>query len=322
MPNPNLTTGQMLTTTLDNYRPEIVSNIINNHPLFSRLQTKGNIVKCSGGVSFNEKISYASNGTVQSQGEYDVFNTTPQDVLATATFAQKIVSGTMTMTDLEMKQNSGKEAFINLAEAKKRVLMESMKNYMGGTSGIYSDGTGSGGKDIGGLQLLISDAPTSGTVGGINRANYSVWQNKLYDFSVESVTASASTIQAAFNTLWTRCQAQAGELPDLIAADSVYFSYFETSLQTVQRITDPSIGALGFSSYKYKNADVFYDPECPASHAYFINTNHIFLKYLGKDLLEVGETQRAFNQPAYVTPIMFTGNMTIDNARVHGVMHA
>ena len=67
---------------------------------------------------------------------------------------------------------------------------------------------------------------------------------------------------------------------------------------------------------------MFYDPECPASHAYFINTNHIFLKYLGKDLFEVGETMRPVNQNAYVTPIVFTGNMTIDNARVHGVMHA
>ena len=288
--------------------------------MLNRLQAKGNIVKASGGATFQEKISYASNGTVQSQGEYDTFNTTPQDVLSTATFAQKIITGTMTMTDLEMKQNSGKEAFINLAEAKKKVLIESLKNYLG--SQIYADGTGSGGKEIGGLQLLIADAPTTGTVGAINRANYSVWQNKLYDFSVESVTASSSTIQAAFNTLWTRCQAQAGELPDLIATDSVYFSYFESSLQSIQRITDPAIGATGFSSYKYKNADVFYDPECPASHAYFINTNHVFLKYLGKDLLEVGETMRPVNQNAYVTPIVFTGNMTIDNARVHGVMHA
>ena len=318
MTNPNV--SQLLTTTLDNYKSEITSNILDNHPLLNRLKAKGNIIKASGGATFQEKISYAENGTVQSQGEYDTFNTTPQDVLTTATFAQKIITGTMTMTDLEMKQNSGKEAFINLAEAKKKVLMESLKNYLGAQ--IYGDGTGSGGKDIGGLQLLIADAPTTGTVGAINRANYAVWQNKLYDFSVESATASSSTIQAAFNTLWSRCQAQAGALPDLIAADEVYFGFFESSLQSVQRITDPAIGALGFSSYKYKNADVFYDPECPASHAYFINTNHVFLKYLGKDLLEVGETMRPVNQNAYVTPIVFTGNMTIDNARVHGVMHA
>lgn len=310
----------LLTTTLDNYKAEITSNIINNHPLLNRLQTKGNVVKASGGATFQEKVSFASNGTVQSQGEYDTFNTTPQDVLTTASFSPKIITGTYSMSGLELKQNAGKEGFINLAEAKKKVLIDSLRNTLG--SQIYGDGTGAGGKDIGGLQLLIADDPTTGTVGGINRANYSFWRNKLYDFSVESVTASATTIQAAFNTLWTRCQAQAMEIPDLIAADSVYFSYFETSLQAVQRIVDPAIGALGYSSYKYKNADVFYDPECPASHAYFINTNHVFLKYLGSSLLEFGETQRPINQDVYSTPVIFTGNMTIDNARVHGVMHA
>lgn len=318
MANPNV--SQLLTTTLDNYKAEISNNIINNHPLLAKLQEKGNIIKESGGATFQEKISYASNGTVQSQGEYDTFNTTPQDVLSAANFAQKIITGTLTMSDLEMKQNAGKEKIVSLLDAKMKVLKDSMRNYMG--TQIYGDGTGSGGKDVGGLQLLIADDPTTGTVGQINRANYSVWRNKLYDFSVEGVTAGATTIQGSMNTMYIRCQSQMGELPDQIAADQVYFSYYETSLQTIQRITDDAIGKLGFANLKYKNSDVFYDPECPASHMYFINTNHIFLKYLGKELLEAGEPTRPVNQNVWVTPLVFTGNMTIDNARVHGVMHA
>jgi hypothetical protein len=35
---------------------------------------------------------------------------------------------------------------------------------------MYSDGTATSGKQIGGLQLLVADTPTTGTVGGINRA--------------------------------------------------------------------------------------------------------------------------------------------------------
>ena len=318
MANPNI--SQLLTTTLDNYKKEIADNIINNHPLFSKMQAKGNIIKESGGASFQEKLSYASNGTVQYQGEYDTFNTTPQDVLTSAEFSQKILTGTITMSGKEEKQNRGKEKIIPLMLAKKKVLEDSLKNQMG--SSVYADGTGSGGKEIGGLQLLIADDPTTGTVGNINRANYSFWRNKLYDFSVESVTASATTIQGAMNTLYIRCQAQAGELPDMIAADTVYFQYYENSLQTIQRITENKVGGLGYVTIKYKNADVFYDPECPASHMYFVNSNHIFLKYLGNDLFETGETSRPVNQDVYVTPLIFTGNMTIDNARVHGVMHA
>lgn len=318
MANPNL--SQLLTTTLDHYKAEIANNVINNHPLLGRLKEKGNIVKASGGVTFQEKLSYASNNTVQYQGEYDTFNTTPQDVLSAANFSPKILTGTMTMTDLEAKSNAGKEQIVSLVMTKKKVLEDSLKNQLG--SSIYADGTGSSGKEIGGLQLLIADDPTTGTVGLIDRSAQTFWRNKLYDFSVESVTASATTIQAAMNTLWIRCQSQMGELPDLIASDSVYFSYFETSLQTFQRITNEKLGALGYDNMKYKSADVFYDPECPASHMYFVNSNHVFLRYLGKDLLEVGETMRPVNQNVYVTPITFTGNMTIDNSRVHGVMHA
>lgn len=318
MTNPNI--SQLLTTTLDNYKKEISNNVINNHPLLSKLMSKGNVIKESGGASFQEKISYASNGTVQAQGEYDTFNTTPQDVLTSAEFAQKIVTGTLTMTGKEEKQNRGKERIVNLMMAKKKVLEDSLKNYMG--TQVYGDGTGSGGKDIGGLRLLIADDPTSGTVGNINRANYTIWRNKLYDFSVESVTPSATTIQNAMNTLYIRCQAQAGELPDMIAADATYFQYYENSLQTIQRITENKTGSLGYVTIKYKNADVFYDPECPSAHMYFINSNHIFLKYLGDELFETGETSRPVNQDVYVTPLIFTGNMTIDNARVHGVMIA
>jgi len=42
----------------------------------------------------------------------------------------------------------------------------------------WSDGTGNSSKDLGGLQFLISTTPTTGTVGGINRATFSFWRNQ------------------------------------------------------------------------------------------------------------------------------------------------
>lgn len=317
MTNPNI--SQIATTTLDNYKKSITDNVINNHPLLLKLKEKGNIIKETGGKSFQEKISYASNGTVQWQGEYDTYNTTPQDVLSSAEFSQKILTGTITMTDLEKLQNAGKEQIVNLMDAKMKVLESSLKNELG--SAIYADGTGSSSQEIGGLQLLIADDPTTGTVGNINRASYTFWRNQLYDFSVESVTPSSTTIQSAMNTLYRRCQAQVGELPDLISADSTYFGYYEDSLQTIQRFTDEKTAALGFDNLKYKSSVVIYDPECPSAHMYFINTKHVYLKHLG-DFFAVSDSNRPVNQGVAVKALTFTGNMTIDNARVHGVMIA
>jgi len=233
--------------------------------------------------------------------------------------SKKIISGTISISGKRMKQNAGKEQIVNLMDEQIKNLKSSLKNTIG--TAIYSDGTGSGGQEIGGLQLLVADDPTTGTVGGIDRSTTdgAFFRNKLYDFSVESVTKSATTIQSAMNSLYRRCQAQAGEQPDLITADDVNFGFFEDSLQTIQRISDSRLGKLGFDVLKYKGAEVYYDPECPANHMYFLNTNHVKLKHLG-DFLEEGEVTRPVNQDVYVLPVTGLMNLTIDNARVHGVM--
>jgi hypothetical protein len=90
MTNPNSVIGQLLTTTLDNYKNTITDNIENFHPLLAKMKANGNIIKESGGVSFQEKISYAANGTVQFQGAFDNFDTTPQDVITTAEFVKRL----------------------------------------------------------------------------------------------------------------------------------------------------------------------------------------------------------------------------------------
>jgi len=317
MANPNI--PQILTTTLNNFKNEIIDNVENFHPLLIKMKESGNIKRESGGVSFRENLTYAANDTVQFQGEYDTFDTTPQDVITAADFEQKIISGTITMSEKEKKQNAGKERIANLMEERVENLKHSLKNTIG--TSIYSDGTGAGGKEIGGLQLLVADDPTTGTVGGIDRSTTdgTFFRNKLYDFSVESVTKSATTIQSAMNSLYRRTQAQAGKQIDLITADDVNFGFYEDSLQTIQRISNDKLGKLGFNTIKYKNADVYYDPECPANHMYFLNTQHIKLKHLG-DFLEQGEVTRPVNQHVYVLPITGLMNLTIDNARVHGVM--
>ncbi len=318
MTNPNI--SQLISTTMEAQIPTVVDNITESNVLFNRLKEKGRILKQSGGNTFRETLSYAENGTIQAQGQYDTYDTTPQDVITSADFDQKITTGTITMTELEMKQNSGREQIINLMKAKMEVLKLSFNNKFGDFA--HSDGTGSGGDEVGGLQLLVADDPTTGTVGGINRANYTFWRNQLYDFSVETVTPSATTIQGAFNTLYRRCQEQSGELIDLIIAGDTYFGYYEDSLQANQRFNDGKMAKLGFDALKYKAADVVYDTKCADARVYFLNTKYMSYKYLGDSMFEVGAARQPHNQPVTIVPMTAIGNLTITNARVHGVMIA
>jgi len=318
MSNPNV--SQLLSTTAENQLAKVVDNIAENNIIFMKLKERGRILKQSGGTTFRETLSYAENTTVQAQGQYDTYDTTPQDVITSADFDQKIVTGTITMTDLEAAQNKGKEQIIPLMKSKMEVLKTSFDNKFGDYS--YSDGTGEGGNEFGGLQLLVADDPTTGTVGGINRANYSFWRNQLYDFSVESVTPSSTTIQSSMNALYRRCQTQGGQLVDLITAGDTYFGYYEDSLQANQRFNDGKLAQLGFDSYKYKAADVVYDTKCDDARMYFLNTRFLSYKYIGEKMINVMNATRPHNQGVTVVPLTSMGNLTITNARVHGVMIA
>jgi hypothetical protein len=85
----------------------------------------------------------------------------PSDVLTSAVYDYKQLAGNVTISGLEQVKNSGTEAVINLLEARINVLEKSLMNSL--STSIYSDGTGSSGKEVGGLQLLVADAGT-GTV--------------------------------------------------------------------------------------------------------------------------------------------------------------
>jgi len=318
MPNPNI--SQLLSTTMEAQKGDVVDNIAENNIIFFKLKERGRILKQSGGALFRETLLYAENTTIRAQGAYDTYDTTPQDVITSADFNQKIVTGTVTMTDLESLQNKGKEQIISLLKAKMEALKTSFDNKFGDYS--YADGTGSSGNEIGGLALLVADDPTTGTVGGINRATAgnTFWRNQLYDFSVESVTASATTITNAMNVLYRRCQTQGGQMVDLITAGDTYFGFYENSLQAIQRLNESKVGQAGFDYLKYKSADVVFDSKMTASKMYFLNTKYLSYKYLGDSMMSVGEATRPHNQGVTIVPMTSVGNLTMTNARVHGVM--
>lgn len=171
---------------------------------------------------------YAENGTVAWYSGYEVLDTTPQDVLDASTWNWKQVAGTVSMSGLEEIQNSGKERIINWLNSRIEVLKISLRNTM--ASAIFSDGTTA--NEIGGLQFIVAASPSTGTVGGINRATYSFWQNKT-----QTSSATTAAILGNMNTLWLKLL-RGTDKPDLIVADSAYYTAFEGSLQANQRFSD------------------------------------------------------------------------------------
>ncbi len=229
----------------------------------------------------------------------------------------------MTVNGLEQMKNSGKEKIIDLVSARVKNAERTMANNM--SVGVYSDGTGSAGKQLGGLQLLVSDTGL-GTVGGISATTWSFWQNYTYDFSTNGITPSATTIQVAMNTVYLNTMRNR-DMVDLIVADNTYYQYYWNSLQAIQRFgSDDGSAAAGFKSLKFMGADVVADGgvggDAPSSHMYFLNTDYLFFRpHRDRNMIMLPE-KRSVNQDAVVKNILWGGNMTVSNRQLQGVIVA
>ena len=267
------------------------------------------------GRSIVRELEYAANGTVAFYNGYETLDTSPSDVLSAAEFDYKQLAGTVTISGLEQIKNSGTEALINLLESRIGVLEKTMENTL--STSVFSDGTGTSSKEIGGLQLLVADAGT-GTVGGINSSTYSFWQN--VQTTLTSNAFSTTNIQSDMNNIYIQL-VRGTDAPDLIVSGSTGYKTFLATLQTIQRVADSSMANLGFTSVKYLNSDVVYDSSCAVTRMYFLNTNYLRLETAaGRDFVP-GEQRMSVNQDALVVPMFWSGNLTCSNRSLQGILH-
>jgi len=312
MASPNL--SEIVTTTLRNRSRTLSDNVSNHNALLRRLRENGNQTSVTGRDIVRE-LEYADNGTVQFYSGYETLDVSPSDVLSAAVFEYKQLAGNVTISGLEQVKNSGEQAIINLLEARINVLEKSMMNSL--STSIYSDGTGSSGKEVGGLQLIVADAGT-GTVGGINSSTFTFWQN--VQTTATSSAFSTSNVQADMNNIYLQL-VRGADSPDLVMAGTNAYKAFLGSLQAIQRITSDDLANSGFTSVQYLNSDVVFDSSCNTDRMYFLNTDYLRLEVAASRDFVPGEAKMSVNQDAMVTPMFWSGNLTCSNRALQGVIH-
>lgn len=298
-----------------------------NNALLRRLSKKGNVKMVNGGRTIVQEIEYAENGTYKRYSGYEALNISPSDVFTGAeyNYAQSAVA--VSISGLEMIQNSGEEAIIDLLEARVKNAEKTMANNT--STDCYSDGTADGGRQIGGLQLLVATTNTN-TVGGINASTYSFWQNTAFSGVTNGGAAtSTANIQSYMNRVYVQ-QVRGTDRPDLIIADNNYYRFYLESLQAIQRIASDEEAQAGYMALKYMNSDVVLDGGyqgssggAPTSTMYFLNTDYIYFRpATGRFFEPLGDDRFAVNQDAMVKLIGFAGNMTVSNRRLQAVLSA
>lgn len=324
MASPNSTFTELVSTTFRNHARDVKDNISRNNALYARMTRKGNIRTESGGLTITQPLDYNANGTYQRYSGYDVLNIQQSDVITAAEYQWRQIALNVVASGQELRINSGPEAIIKLAKARIKNAMRTFKNNF--SYDLYADGTLP--NQINGLQALVADAGT-GTVGGIDSSSWAFWQNAVQSAAAPmqgggAITPSATTIESLMLPLWLN-QVRGDDKPDLIVASNDYFTFYEQSQVSIKRYTGDGMEANGgFTSLKYKNADVIFDggSGIPNAHMYFLNTDYLELVVHRDANLSVQDEMKPYNQDAAVIPILWMGNMVSSNRRLQGVVKA
>jgi hypothetical protein len=321
----------IVATTIQSRSGELADNVLNNNPLLFRLKDRGNVRPFGGGNVILEEIAYTDSSTtnVNSYSGYETLNIAPNSPISAAQFQICQYAGAVSMSGLEMLQNASKEQIIDLMEGRMMVAEKQLLNRI--NTDLYGDGTGNSGKNLTGLAAAVPDAPTSGVYGGIDRATWTFWRSQKFSGSTDGGAAvSAANIQQ-YMTRAALKVVRGTDKADLCVMDDSFYALYVSSLQAIQKVSDPKLAGAGFSTLKFYGGGAECDvvlgggigAQATANHGWFLNTDYIsFRPHKDRNFVPIGGERQAVNQDAVVKLIGWAGNLTMRGSQFQSVLIA
>lgn len=323
MATPSAIFTEMVTTTDRTWGSKVTDNVSKHNALLSRMKSRGKIKTVGGGYEIAEPIEYAENSTYQRYAGYSRLTTDASDVLTTVKYPYQQVALHVTASGREIRMNMSSERMINLVKARKDNALRTAANQF--SVDVYSDGALS--NQVNGLANLIQ-TDGSGTVGGINSSTFTFWKNKFREMTGTNIAATptvanAVTMKGDMNNLWLALN-RGADRPDLIVMTHDFYSLYEVGEQDKQRYADSDLAKAGFTTLKYKSADVIFDDNAnfgtTSELAYFLNTDYLYLVQHREAQWTPDGEKKPVDQDAVLVPIYWMGNMVCTNRSLQGVL--
>ncbi len=199
----------------------------------------------------------------------------------------------------------------------------------------HLDGTQSA-DAITGLDALVSLTPTTGTVGGLNRADADkvYWRN--YAQTGLTVTTTTGNILDYMEIAWRACVRNGGK-PNFIEAGSTFIDGFRNFMfksfgrldyeGVSERIIEGGTKQLTFHGVpivwnpEFSDLDALYAPATLwEKRAYFVNGRHLKLRPIeGQDMI-TRKPPRAYDKYEYYWGLTWRGAMTMNRSNAQAVL--
>lgn len=298
----------LIATTLSTYGKQLSDNIHKAIPALAWLAIKKRVTE-EGGASVIRSVVYGSNTTAGFYASDDVLDTTIQDNFTAAQWQWKQAAASIVVTGRIELQNAGKAQVIDYADAQIKNALASIKEVI--DQKLYAS------SQVGSNITPLTDiVKASGTVGDISGTTNSWWQSQ--------VTASGSFAARGLSDLRTTWDNVSVRLPaggpDLILSDQTSYEAYEATLTPTIRYSDVSMGDLGFSNLKYKEAVWTWDPNGTSGYIYLLNSKALELVQHSNRLFTMSEWVKPANQDLKVAQIFWAGELTTNNRRKLGLL--
>lgn len=260
-------------------------------------------------------IEYAVNTTVKAMSELETLDVNRVDVFDRYNYAWKFVGGDMVMSEFEKGVTAGGAGKFDLYAGKMDNLKRSFERQI--NTDLYSDGTGTSGKQAGGLQLLVPNDPTTGTAGSINRATFTFWRSQ--QTSGAKTSTAFDNLRPACRSIYNLCSNGIGEqTPEFMVSPRTEFEGYESMLTINERLarngpSDKAVSGYKGTSIMFKDILWAYDQACPATTVYILNKRNLFIRWLF--WMKAFPPQSPVNQFADVVKILTVYNLCTDNPR-------
>jgi hypothetical protein len=273
----NGTLDTIVHSMLDKSRRKLIMASIKSNALMAWAFATERVETEDGGANITNPITMSRNPNVASYQYYDELPVAQTSEFSTIGYGWSRVAGSLIISDQEVDENTGEAALFKLLTAKLDVLEESI----GEKFSEYLYGAGAGVDPLG-LEALIPDDPTTGTLGGMNRGTEVQWRPSAYDFAGG---LDATNIEEAFDDVLMDLKLKTDK-PDLILIGrNLIRSYRQAVRDKVMIPLDQSkkgkgMYDLGFEGVTHNGIPMLYDEDCNVDKAYFINSKYLRMHIL------------------------------------------
>lgn len=312
--------NSVLNATLTKSRKKLIWASLKSHALMAFAFATKRVETEDGGYNITNPLAVGRNPNVTSYSYYNPLPIAQTDEFDTVEYRWSRVAGTVIISNQEEDENTGPSQIFKLMKAKMELLEESIKEKF--SSYLYGAGAGT---DPYGLSALIPDDPTTGSLGGINRATESQWRTSSYQYGSGGITSS--NIEEVWDDTLMDLTVK-GEKPDLILSGRDHYRTYRAAVRDklVINLSDLKGGSgkmvdLGFSGIGHDKIPIVYDEDCPVDKTYFINSKFLRLHMLKGVNMKTKELTAPWETDAKGKRVVWQGQFCLWKAfRTHAVV--